>query len=98
MPCWGGGDGGPPRGAVGVAQRSGPPCRGVSGWAHPAEPRMWSIVVVVHSPSREHGAGMRQRAKQRLVEQLVAQPSDERFGEGILRRLAWRDVVPRHVV
>jgi hypothetical protein len=36
-----GGDGGGPRSeAVGGAQRSGPPCHSVDGWAHPAEPRV----------------------------------------------------------
>ena len=42
-----GGDGGGPRsGAVGGAQRSGPPYCGVAGWAHPAEPRVRPVVVV----------------------------------------------------
>jgi hypothetical protein len=36
----GGDDGGPRRGAVRVAQRSGPPVRRVDGWAHPTEPRV----------------------------------------------------------
>jgi hypothetical protein len=41
---------------------------------------------------------MRQRAKQSFVEQFLAQPPDERFGEGILRRLTGRDVVPGDLV
>jgi hypothetical protein len=55
----GGGGGGPRSGAVGGAQRSGPPCRGVGGWAHPTEPRVWALVVVVGPPSFEDGACVR---------------------------------------
>src|SRR3954468_15838770 len=55
---------------------------------------MWSVIVVVDAPSLEHGAGMWQGPKQRFVEQFVPEPADERFGEGILRWLAWRNVLP----
>ena len=44
--------------AVGGAQRGGPPCCGVGGWAHPAEPRMGPFVVVVSTPSFQNGARM----------------------------------------
>ncbi len=41
---------------------------------------------------------MRERSEQRLVEQFIAQAADERLGEGILRRLAWRGVMPSDLV
>ena len=50
--------------------------------------------VVVAPPGLQHGAGVRQRAEQRLVEQLVAQPAVEALDEAVLLRLAGRDVVP----
>ena len=37
---------------------------------------------------------MRQRSEQRLVEQLVTQPSDEALDEGVLQRFARCDVMP----
>ena len=49
-------------GAVSGAERSGPPCCGVVGWAHPAEPRVRSV-----PPGVEHGAGVRKRAEQGFV-------------------------------
>src|SRR4029079_9982818 len=59
---------------------------------------MWSVIVVVDTPSLEHGAGMWQRAKQRFVEQFVPESADKGFGEGILRWRAWRNVVPGDLV
>jgi hypothetical protein len=59
---------------------------------------MWSVIVVVHAPSLEHGAGMWQGPKQRFVEHFVPEPADEGFGEGILRWFAWRNVVPGDLV
>jgi hypothetical protein len=41
---------------------------------------MWSVIVVVHAPSLEHGAGMWQGPKQRFVEHFVPEPADEGFG------------------
>ena len=38
--------------------------------------------------------GQHQRRKQGLVEKLVAQTAVEAFDEGVLHRLAWRDVMP----
>ena len=55
----GGGGGGPRSGAVGGAQRSGPPLRGVDGGAQPAEPRVRPVVIVVGAPSIERGTGSR---------------------------------------
>src|SRR5208283_230746 len=82
-----GGDGGGPRsGAVGGAQRSGPPCCGIDGWAHPAEPRVGPGVVVVSTPSFQNIAGMSERSEKGLIEQLVAQAAD-RY-EAILWRQA----------
>ena len=46
MPRWAAVACGPLRGAVGVAQRSGPPCCGVGAGAHPAQPRVRSFGVV----------------------------------------------------
>jgi hypothetical protein len=59
-----GGDGGGPRsGAVGGAQRSGPPFCGVDGWAHPTEPRVGPFAVVVGAPGFERGARICERAE-----------------------------------
>jgi hypothetical protein len=59
---------------------------------------MRALGVVVHPPSFKDGAHVRQRAEQRLIEQLVAQAADERFREGILYRFARRDVMPGDLV
>src|SRR5689334_21627289 len=94
-----GGDGGGPRsGAVGGAQRSGPPLRGVDGGGQPAEPGVMPLVIVVGAPGFENSARMRKRPEQGLIEQLVTQAADEGFGKGVLHRLAWCDVVPGHLV
>jgi hypothetical protein len=55
---------------------------------------MWPIVVVIVPPGFQHGTGMQQRAEQRLVEQLIAQPVVEALDEPVLLRLSRRDVVP----
>ena len=49
---------------------------------------MRAHAVVVGSPGVEHGAGLRQRREQRLVQALVPQPADEALDEGVLLRLA----------
>ena len=59
---------------------------------------MRAVVVVVGTPGLEHSAGVQERAEQGLVEQFVAQPTDEPLGEGVLRRFARRDVVPFDLV
>lgn len=50
------------------------------------------------APCFEHGACMRERAKQGLVEQLVAPVADEGFHEGVLHRFAGRDAVRSDLV
>lgn len=59
---------------------------------------MRPVGVIIDAPSFEQGAGVRERAEQGLVEQFVAQTADERLGEGILDRLARRDVMPGDLV
>lgn len=41
---------------------------------------------------------MRERAEQCLVEQFITQAADEELSEGVLHRLAWRDVMPGGLV
>ena len=67
---------------------------GVGPRRHPAEFEVRSFLVVVASPSLEHGADVRQRAAQRLVQKLVPQPAVEAFDEAVLLRLARRDAMP----
>ncbi len=55
---------------------------------------MRAHAVIVGSPGVEHGPGLGQRDEQRLVQALVAQPADKTLSEGILLRLARRDVMP----
>lgn len=67
---------------------------GVSPRRQPAELSVRPFLVVVALPGRQHGAGMRQRAEQRLVQKLVAQAAVEALDEAVLLRLAGRDIVP----
>src|SRR5215204_541800 len=67
---------------------------GVGPRGHPAELRMWPLLVVITPPSLQYGTGVRQRFEQRLIQQLVAQPAVEALDETVLLRLAGRDVVP----
>jgi hypothetical protein len=46
--------------------------RGVDGGAHPAEPRVRPVVIVIDAPGIEHDTGVRQRPEQDFVEQFVA--------------------------
>jgi hypothetical protein len=65
MPCWA--VVAAVRGAEPSAERiSGPPCCGVGGRAHPAEPRVWALVVIIGAPSLENRARMRERTEQGL--------------------------------
>ena len=58
----------------------------------PPELRVRTLLVVIASPRLQHGASVRQRAEQRLVQQLVTQPPVEAFVEAVLLGLARRDV------
>ena len=77
--------------AVLAAERAGVGPRG-----HPAELRMWPLLVVITPPGLQYGTGLRQRFEQRLVQLLVAQPAVEAFDEAVLPvlpRFAGRDVM-----
>jgi hypothetical protein len=50
--------------------------------------------IVVVFPKGQNLTGVRQGCEQRLVEQFVPQASVEALDEGILLRLAGRDVLP----
>src|SRR6266516_3516237 len=67
---------------------------GMDGWREPADARMWTHGIVVVTPLLEREASLRQRAEQRLVQELVAQPAIEALDEGVLHRFAGRNVVP----
>lgn len=85
------------RGALRIAQRQAP-LRGEGfgelGRRLPAEAGVGAFGVVVRAPGRERGAGVVQGRKQRFVQKLVAQATVEALDEGVLGRLARRDVVP----
>jgi hypothetical protein len=51
-------------------------------------------VFVVVFPRCQHGFNLRERGKQRLIEEFVAQAGVETLDERVLSRLARRDVVP----
>jgi hypothetical protein len=55
---------------------------------------MGAFCVLVLAPGREHGAGVIQGCKQRLVQELVPQAAVEALDEGVLGRLARRDGMP----
>lgn len=57
---------------------------------------MWSLLVVVLCPGRNHHTGVVQAQEQGLVEQLVAHATVEALGVAILHRLARGNVVPLH--
>ena len=85
------------RGAFWIAQRQAP-LRGEGfgerGEGLPTEAGAVAFGIVVHAPGRERGAGMVQGREQRLVQQFVTQAAVEALDEGVLGRLARRDVVP----
>jgi len=84
------------RGALRIAQRQAP-LRGEGlgklGWGLPAEAGVGAFGVIVLAPRGQRHAGMVQRREQGLVQQFIAQAAVEAFDEGILGRLAGRDVV-----
>jgi len=51
-------------------------------------------MIVIVPPRAQDGASLSKRGEQRLVEQFVAQAGIEALDEGILLRLAGRDVMP----
>ena len=55
---------------------------------------MRPLGLVVEAPAFEDGTGLRQRAEQGLVQQLIAQSAVEAFDKGILHRLTRDDVMP----
>ena len=67
---------------------------GVFGRGEIAQGTVRPGVVVIVFPSRQRRASLRKRSKQRLIEEFVAQACVEALDEGILGRLAGRDVVP----
>lgn len=54
--------------------------------------------VIVLAPSFDLASGVVKGKKPVGVQALIAQPSVERFDEGILHRLPRFDVMPRHPV
>src|SRR5260370_37568849 len=67
---------------------------GVGPRGHPAELRMWPLLVVITPPGLQYRTGVRQRFEQRLVQQLIAQAAVEALDEAVLLRLGRRAVVP----
>src|SRR6185437_6476552 len=67
-------------------------CGGVSCRCAIAETAVRSNGVVVIFPERQNLTGIGERAEQRFVQQLIAQPAIEAFDESILLRLAGRNV------
>jgi hypothetical protein len=55
---------------------------------------VWSSIVVVGPPAAKRGAGLGEGREQRLVQELIPQPTIEALDECVLHRFAWRDVVP----
>jgi hypothetical protein len=55
---------------------------------------MRALGVVITAPRFQHDAGLRQRAEQDFVQELVAQPPIETLDERVLHRLAGGDVMP----
>ena len=55
---------------------------------------MWSVSVVVLLPSDDVCLRLGEGCEQGLVQKLVSETADEALDKSILRRLAWRDVVP----
>src|SRR5579871_708465 len=87
------------RGALNIAQRpvplrSGCAAVGVGRGREIAETAVRPDCVVVVLPDCQRLARMTEGDEQRLVQELIAQPSVEALDKGVLYRLARRDVVP----
>jgi len=63
-----------------------------------AEAAMRAHEAVVVAPGGQYRSSMGQATEEGLVETFVAQAPDDALDEPVLLRLAWRDVVPVHVV
>lgn len=59
-----------------------------------AKCRMWSNVIVIVPPERQHPTGRPEAFEHLLIEQLVTEPTVERLDESVLDRLARLDVMP----
>src|SRR5208283_1276778 len=84
-------------GAFGVAQRQIPARmegEGELGRCLPPESRVRARPVVIRPPTPKGNASLGQRGEQHLIQKLIPQAAVEAFDEGVLHRLAWRDVVP----
>ena len=68
--------------------------RGVGRGRQIAERAMRPDGVVVVFPSGEHRTGVGERDEQRLVQKLIPEAAVKALDEGVLLRLAGRDVVP----
>jgi hypothetical protein len=76
---------------------SGPGARGEQaslGRGQAAMGRVWPDLVVVQSPALEQAPRVSEILEDVLVQELVPQMADEALDEGVLLRLAGRDVVP----
>ena len=96
MARWSNGTG---RGALSAAQRPvpllfGSARFGVGGWREVAEAAVRPDYVVIVFPERQNLSCVRERAEQRLVQQLVAEAAVEALHKCILSRFAGRNVVP----
>jgi hypothetical protein len=58
--------------------------------------RVGPLVVVIGTPSFQHGSSVRERAEQGLVEQFVAQAPDEGLGKGVERPVVIRPLGTRN--
>ncbi len=55
---------------------------------------MWSVVIVVVAPWRNHAAGMAHKREQVFVQAPLAHASSEAFDKAIVHGLPGRDVMP----
>jgi hypothetical protein len=56
--------------------------------------RVWPDLVVVQPPALKQAPRVSEILEDLLVQELVPQPADEALDEGVLLRLARRDVMP----
>ena len=70
---------------------------GIDGRRYIADGAVRPDGVVVVFPDRQRLTSMSKRGEQSLVQQLVTQSAVKTLDEGVLRRLAWCDVVPANL-